>query len=104
MLDDFDSEVRQSGTPSDPIYDWRLSDRIYRLTNTTFTKRQCKPEEKVRSRFGGHINEQRWNSERLENERDLLKFIAENTSIPVPRVLEWSVEEGAASLTVEAVQ
>ena len=103
MLDTFSAEVTKSGTPDDPHYDWRLSDRIYKLTSTTFTKRQCRPHERVRNSRGG-VAEHPFNRERLENERDSLRFIAEKTNIPVPRVIEWSEEEGAGALTVEAVQ
>ncbi|KAM0794893.1 hypothetical protein BDR22DRAFT_779764, partial [Usnea florida] len=41
--------------------------------------------------------------ERLENEKDALIFIAENTTIPVPKVLNFSVENDVASLTTSLV-
>ena len=105
MLDssEVDWSFKTSGTEEAPIHEWRTVDRIYRSTPTTFTKRQCKPHESVRAVHGG-VAEGRFNRERLENERDALEFIAKNTSIPVPRVLEWSVEEGVAAISLEKIK
>ena len=44
-----------------------------------------------------------WERERIENERDALIFIARNSSIPVPRLLEWSDIDGVGSITVERI-
>ena len=42
--------------------------------------------------------------ERLENEYKTLKFIAEHTTIPVPRIFGYSVEGEVASLTLETIE
>jgi len=33
-------DIATSGTETDPVYDWQISDRHYTLTSSTFTKRQ----------------------------------------------------------------
>lgn len=78
-------------------------DRHYTFTPTTFTKRQVRPSEYT-LRNDGTVAKSHFERERLENERDALIFIAENSSIPVPRVLEWSDIDGVGSLTVERIR
>lgn len=92
-LDCRDWDLKNSGTDEAPIWDWRVVDRIYHQTNSIFIKRQCKPHEQIRNSRGG-IAQGLFNRERLGNERDALEFIAKNTTIPVPPVLELSEEEG----------
>ena len=103
LSDDQYDFIKKSGTELEPVYDWRVGDRIYKLTETTFTKRQPKPHERERN-IHGDWAEYPWVRERLENERDALIFISKNTTIPVPRVLDWYEDEGAGTLVVEAVQ
>ncbi|KAL8791135.1 MAG: hypothetical protein Q9195_006032 [Heterodermia aff. obscurata] len=86
----------------DPYEEYIVSDRHYTFTPTTFTKRQLRPSEYT-YRKDGTVAKSRFERERLENERDALIFIAENSSIPVPRVLEWSDIDGVGSLTVERI-
>ncbi|KAL8830059.1 MAG: hypothetical protein Q9191_001652 [Dirinaria sp. TL-2023a] len=100
-LDCKDWYLKNSGTDEAPIWGWRVADRIYHQTNSIFVKRQCKPHEQVLN-SRGDIAQGLFNWERLGNERDALEFIAKNTTIPVPRVLELSEEEGARCLTMEA--
>lgn len=92
-----------SGTEDDPVYDWELPDRHFTWSATTFVKRQLRPNEQKLNMRGGKL-EYPFNRERLENEHDALQFIAKNTTIPVPKVLDWSVDaNGTASLTMETV-
>lgn len=44
-----------------------------------------------------------WSRERIRNERDALTFIAENTTVPVPKVLHFSNEDGVTSLTTKVL-
>ena len=82
--------------------EYKVSDRYYIFTPTTFTKRQLRPSEYF-YRLDGSLAKSDWERERIVNERDALMFIAENTSIPVPRVLEWSDVDGVGSITVERI-
>lgn len=82
--------------------EYMVSDRYHTFTSTTFTKRQLRPCEYV-YREDGSVGKSPWERERIVNERDALIFIAENTSIPVPRVLEWSDVDGVGSITVERI-
>ena len=85
------------------FYEWELpADRHYTLTSTTFTKRQLRQLERYNNIYGELITVP-WSRERLENERDALIFISQNTTIRVPKVLHFSVEDGGASVTMEAV-
>lgn len=45
-----------------------------------------------------------WSRERLENERDTLIFIAQNTTIRVPKLLHFSIHDNVASITTETVK
>ncbi|KAL8784777.1 MAG: hypothetical protein Q9213_003757 [Squamulea squamosa] len=86
-----------------PLYEWLANDRHYTITPTQFIKRQQRPHERITNMWG-ELGTHVFNIERLENERNALHFIAENSTIPVPRVLDWSMDEhGIASLTMEAL-
>ncbi|KAL2052173.1 hypothetical protein ABVK25_007615 [Lepraria finkii] len=85
----------------------QTGDGHYRLTPSTFTKRETLPHEK-RRRPNGPIITLPQSRERLENERDTLAFIVNNTAIPVPnvpvpKVLDFTSEGGITSLTTEAI-
>ncbi|KAL8827232.1 MAG: hypothetical protein Q9170_007094 [Blastenia crenularia] len=83
------------------VYTWTVQDRCYEVRASTFTKRQLRPHETTLNRFG-EVSQYAFNTERLENERDALIFISQNTTIPVPRFVNWSVDDdGVASLVVE---
>ena len=85
------------------IYDWEVAnDRHYTLTSTTFTRRQLGDEERY-TKVKGEIISVPWSRERLENERDALVFISHNTRIRVPKFLDFSYDNGLASITMEAV-
>ncbi|KAL9634841.1 MAG: hypothetical protein Q9164_003839 [Protoblastenia rupestris] len=95
-------EIVNSGTESDPIYNWQTCDRHYSLNSSTFTKRQVYPHEQTLN-VHGEVAQHPFNRERLENERNALLYIARNTKIPVPRVLDWSDVDGVGCLTMETL-
>ena len=95
--------IRKEG-PEGPYLEWEyFVDRHYTLTSTAFTERQLYKYEFYKDFYGDIIDYVTWSRERLENERDALIFIAENTTIPVPKVLNFSVENDVASLTTSLV-
>ncbi|KAL8690614.1 MAG: hypothetical protein Q9218_003979 [Villophora microphyllina] len=50
------------------------------------------------------VAEGAFSRQRIENERNATMFISKNTSIPVPRLLEWTDEDGVGCLTFEALK
>lgn len=81
---------------------WRTADRVYSYSPTTFAKRELRPHERQDNWFGKTIILP-WTTERLQNEYDALKFIAENTTIPVPKVLKYGNVWGAYQLEMERI-
>ena len=61
--------------------------RHYTGSSSTFSKRQCRPEEQT-LKDNGEVVTYPFTRQRLENEGGALRFIAQNTNIPVPRVIE----------------
>ena len=95
--------IRREGSEG-PYLEWEyLADRHYTLTSTAFTQRQLYKHEFYKNFYGDIIDYVTWSRERLENERDALIFIAEHTTIRVPKVLNFSVENDVASLTTALV-
>ena len=95
--------IRKEGSEG-PYLEWEYpADRHYILTSTTFTERQLYRHEFYKDFYGDLMDYISWSRERLENEKDALIFIAENTTIPVPKVLNFSVENDVASLTTSVV-
>ena len=86
-----------------PIYTWETADRHYTLTSTSFTKRELYAHEKHIRPLDGATVDVPWSTGRLLNERDALTFIAENTTIPVPRIIDFSDKDGVCSLTIETI-
>ncbi|KAL5319316.1 hypothetical protein ACEPPN_012367 [Leptodophora sp. 'Broadleaf-Isolate-01'] len=74
---------------------------IRTLTETTFTKAIA-----VRPFYNiyGVDTSKKWASQRIMNECAALEFIRENTTIPVPRVIETGESEDGMYLTVERVE
>ncbi|KAL8914692.1 MAG: hypothetical protein Q9171_000704 [Xanthocarpia ochracea] len=91
---------------------WMTGERYYTVTPwpknpgeppSTFTRRQLRAHERPWHTPGTPLFDF-CSTERLVNEKDALLFVAQHTTIPVPRVLDWSVDEdGIASLTTEIV-
>lgn len=87
------------------IEHFQTAERDYTVTRTRFIKRELKPSEYHKRQFGnfGTIVPQRVR-ERLENEKDAYRFVAEYTKIPVPKVLDFLEEDGICTLIVERVE
>ncbi|KAI4194435.1 MAG: hypothetical protein LQ350_007772 [Teloschistes chrysophthalmus] len=83
---------------------YNTADRCYTFTPDVFIKRQAKAHEIRYRQMDGKVVEHAFNRQRIENERDAITFISKNTSIPVPRLLEWSEEDGVGCLTFEALK
>ena len=88
--------MEQSG--KDFTGEWTTQDRHYVLTSSTLAKRQLYAHEKDTGQ-DGLIVDAAFSRERLENEKEALAFIAKNTNIPVPGLIE--ICPGVASLTME---
>jgi hypothetical protein len=82
---------------------WIVADRYYSYDDETFTKRDLLDHErKITTR--GHPVRTPWSAERLQNEHAALAFIRENTTIPVPKILEFTrLSEGIYHLKMERV-
>jgi len=81
---------------------WSNTDRFYSYDNETFTKRELRESER-RLNWKGEIIRAPWTTERLQNEYNALKFVAANTTIPVPKILSFERVEGAYQLVMERV-
>lgn len=97
------AEATHITKPDGDFDEWEIpADRYYTLTSTTFTKRQLRQQERY-TNCKGELITVPWSRELLENERDALIFISQNTTIHVPKFLHFSFEGGVASITMEAV-
>ena len=72
------------------------------MTPLTFTKRELSQQERGLDLYGSPIKTC-FTRERLLNEHAALQFIRTWTSIPVPRVLDFTEKEGLLALTLERV-
>ncbi|KAL8783266.1 MAG: hypothetical protein Q9213_004742 [Squamulea squamosa] len=91
---------------------WTVGDRHYTVTDwpptpgqpaPRFIKRQLKAHERFMYKDGTPALGI-FNLDRLKHEKNALKLIAKHTTVPVPRVLDWSIDEdGVASLTMEVI-
>ncbi|KAI9050710.1 hypothetical protein LZ554_004830 [Drepanopeziza brunnea f. sp. 'monogermtubi'] len=70
------------------------AERQYDNTRTAFVKRSLAPHEFIKTQRG-NVHIPFHNKERLQNEADCLRFIRQNTNIPVPEVLGFYESEGA---------
>ncbi|KAI4256036.1 MAG: hypothetical protein LQ352_002268 [Teloschistes flavicans] len=83
---------------------YNTAERYYTIMPDVFIKRQAKAHEVRYRKIDGKVAEHPFNRQRIENERDAIAFISRNTSIPVPRILEWSDEDGVGCLTYETLK
>lgn len=83
--------------------EWRTPDRVYTIDSSTFTKRGLREDERIKNTHGETVILQ-WTRQRLQNEHLALMFIAENTTIPVPRVLSFEEVDQVPQLTLERIQ
>ncbi|KAL8925994.1 MAG: hypothetical protein Q9172_001997 [Xanthocarpia lactea] len=104
--------MSEVGNEESELCVWMTGERHYTVTPwpknpgeapSTFTKRQLRPHERPWHTPGTPLFDL-CSTERLINEKDALLFVAQHTTIPVPRVLDWSVDkDGIASLTTETL-
>lgn len=83
---------------------WHFPDMQYELTPRTLTKRTSSLAERNEIEDHADVMILPWSRERLENEKETLEFIAQNTLIPVPRGVKFTKEDGISTLTTEALQ
>jgi hypothetical protein len=69
----------------------------------TWVKRSLRPAEWQTNPFEGRVFIPRFGNERVLNEADCMRFIAENTDIPVPKVYACFEDDGAVYLVREHV-
>ena len=81
---------------------WQTDQRHYASTPCSYTKRTLSEAEWLHNIHGDLIVP--WKDWRyLENEHAALIYIAKNTTIPVPKVRDYSVHDGIYSLTTERI-
>lgn len=85
---------------------WRSPEREYTLTDDTFIKRELVPSDFTdKDRLPYYHASSLLSRARLENEYHTLRFIRENTTLPVPRVIERKYgENGSMTLIMERIQ
>jgi len=92
-----------SSTPVSPkaeMESWRICDREYTLTSTTFAKRQVLQSEYPNERA---ISNALFSRERLQNEYHALVYMGEHTSIPIPKVIEFVEQDGSLRLVTRRI-
>jgi hypothetical protein len=80
---------------------WESHERQYTLTDLTFTKSELPEEELPISQATQQRVYPRWSHKRLRNETATLRFIASNSSIPVPKFRGLYEENGLLHLKTE---
>lgn len=77
--------------------------KYFRLGNS-FVKRSLRPAEWQYNHMNGTLIIPRFGNERILNEAAALKFIAETTDIPVPKVYGCFEDDQAVYLVTEIIQ
>lgn len=80
------------------------TDRKYYKVGQTWVKRNLRPSEWQINPFSGTLVVPRFGKERIQNEAAAMKFIAENTDIPVPRLHCCFEDDEAVYLVMEYVE
>lgn len=80
------------------------TERKYFRTDGTWIKRSLRPSEWQTNPFAGTLFIPRFGNQRILNEAAALRFIAEKTDIPVPRLYSCFEDDGAAYLVMEYVE
>ncbi|GAB0136163.1 hypothetical protein EsDP_00004475 [Epichloe bromicola] len=79
------------------------TERKYYHVDGSHVKRSLRPSEWQHSPFGGPLCIPRLGNERLLNEAAALRFITENTNIPVPKLYGCFEDDGAVYLVTEHI-
>ncbi len=77
-------------------------ERKYYHVGDTWIKRSLRPNEW--QKHGGYMHIPLFNLERVPNEGAVIKFLAANTAIPLPKLYACFEDDGAAYLVTEYVQ
>ncbi|EFY87614.1 hypothetical protein MAC_06326 [Metarhizium acridum CQMa 102] len=78
-------------------------ERKYYSLNGSFVKRSLRPSEWQHNPFAGTLSIPRFGNERLLNEAAALRFIADNTDIPVPKLYGCFEDDNAIYLVTELI-
>ncbi|CBX95109.1 hypothetical protein LEMA_P115240.1 [Plenodomus lingam JN3] len=77
----------------------------YEFTATTFTKTSRLPFKIQRLDGTSFVRSRSWNHERITNEAKALKLVLQQTSVPVPRLLDYGTyPDGRRYLTTEFIE
>ena len=80
------------------------TERKYSKCANTWIKRSLRPSEWQIDPFAGTLVVPRFEMERIFNEAAAMKFIAEKTNIPVPKLYGCFGDDGAAYLVMEYIE
>lgn len=80
------------------------TERKYFKTNSTWVKRSLRPSEWQINPFNGTLVVPKLGKERLLNEAAAMRFIAEKTSIPVPKLYGCFGDDEAVYLVMEYIE
>ncbi|KAK2613024.1 hypothetical protein QQS21_000953 [Conoideocrella luteorostrata] len=80
------------------------TERKYFRVDGSFIKRSLRPSEWQHNPFAGTLCIPRFGNERILNEAAALRFIAEKTDIPVPKLYGCFEDDGAVYLIMEYVE
>jgi len=87
----------------DTVQTWQTAYRFYRIDRHTFTQRELKPAERLIDMGGNEVLLPEDSRARLRNEFLTLQYLHQKTTIPVPRPIEYVVEDNIAILTTCSV-
>lgn len=79
-------------------------ERKYLHVGNSFVKRSLRPSEWQLNPVHGNVCVPRFGKERLLNEAASMQFIAENTDIPVPKLLSCFEDDQAVYLITEYIE
>lgn len=80
------------------------NERKYFRVDGAWIKRSLRPSEWQTNPFAGTLFIPRFGNERILNETAAIRFIAEKTDIPVPKLYGCFEDDGAAYLVMEYVE
>jgi serine/threonine protein kinase len=90
---------------AEDIEGWYSPHVRYLKTPTSFIKRTRLHSERQRLKNGSFITPRKWDEERFHNEVAALRLVADNTTIPVPRVISAGKDEnGMPYLETEYIE
>lgn len=79
-------------------------ERKYFHVDSSWIKRSLRPSEWQTNPFAGNVFVPRLGNDRILNEAAAMRFIAENTDIPIPKLHGCFEDDGAVYLVMEYVE